>query len=306
MTSGYQGEPSFVDHTSSEILSASASEIQKDHADRPLGDGDCARIWQHNSFPEVELFHGSYQKYQFARHFHRVPAMGVVDRGMMSTYCQHGNHVLGAGTVLLFNPGEIHAPAAAGTSGWSFRMFYLDEAFLKSISLNDSMHTLRFKRPFVQDSKLASELFRLHRAMERGGDRLFFESHFVSIFSMLSERHAEPTCFHPETKLDKVAIRNALEYIEMNCHRNLSLAELADLSSYSYSHFLRIFKKALGLTPHAYLIQFRVELATTLLRSGTALADVANALGFTDQSHFTRKFKRVLGVTPGQYAASWT
>jgi AraC-like DNA-binding protein len=96
----------------------------------------------------------------------------------------------------------------------------------------------------------------------------------------------------------------ALDYMEANYDRNLSLDELAGLSSYSASHFLRTFRDVVGLTPHAYLTQFRIELATTLLRSGTPLIDIAQLVGFTDQSHFTRKFKRILGVTPGQYALS--
>lgn len=81
----------------------------------------------------------------------------------------------------------------------------------------------------------------------------------------------------------------------------LSLEELANLSPFSASRFPRMFRNIVGLTPHAYLTQFRIELATSLLRSGTPLIDVANTLGFTDQSHFTKKFKCILGITSGQY-----
>ncbi|GGG72211.1 AraC family transcriptional regulator [Edaphobacter dinghuensis] len=285
----------------SQILSAFESEVQHDHGDRPLMDGDRARIWRHAGLDGVELFQGSYQNYEFARHFHRVPAIGVVDRGAMSFYCRSANHVLGRGTVLLLNPGETHAPSPADSLGWSFRVFYLDKTFLKSMASDASMQTLRFKQPFVEDRELASSLFRLHVALERDGDRLHFESLLCSIFSRAVERYSESVNRDAEPELDKTSIGTALQYMEANYRQNLSLAELAALSPYGASHFLRMFKEIVGLTPRDYLTQFRIEMATSLLQLGMPLVDVAYMAGFTDQSHFTKKFKRVLGVTPGQY-----
>ena len=287
-----------------QIQEAVASEIQRDHGDRPLTQGDHARIWRHDRLDGVELFQGSYKSYQFAKHFHRVPAFGVVDRGSMSSYCRHENHVLGTGTVLLLNPGEIHAPAPADSPGWSFRMFYLEEALFRSMSLNFSLQDLRFQQPFVQDSQLASSLFQLHLELEEAGDRLHFESVLLSIFSQLAERHSEALSPSSQLKPDKARIDVAREYLEANYDQNLSLAELAAVSSLSASHFLRMFRDTVGLTPHAYLTQVRIEYATSLLRAGTPLVDVANRVGFTDQSHFTKKFKRIFGVTPGQYSAT--
>jgi AraC-like DNA-binding protein len=285
----------------SQIINAFESEIQCDHGDRPLGVGDFAQLWRHANFPEIELFHGSYQNYQFARHFHRVVAIGIVDRGAMSSYCRRGNHIVGTGTVILLNPGEIHAPAPAGTSGWGFRMIYVDEAFLRSISGNSAMRSLRFKQPFVQDRELASTLFQLHFEMKNSGDRLRFEPLLISIFSQLAERHLEGADSADEPQPDKTAIDKARQYLEANYRQNLSVGELARHSPYGASHFLRMFRESVGLTPHAYLTQYRIELATSLLRSGMSLVDIANIVGFTDQSHFTKKFKRILGITPGQY-----
>jgi AraC-like DNA-binding protein len=67
---------------------------------------------------------------------------------------------------------------------------------------------------------------------------------------------------------------------------------------------LRSFAHEVGLPPHAYRMQRRVELARTLIADGTALADAAISAGFSDQSHKTRAFVRLLGVTPAGYAVS--
>ena len=66
-------------------------------------------------------------------------------------------------------------------------------------------------------------------------------------------------------------------------------------------HLLRVFKRATGLTPHAFHVQHRVERAKSLLRSGLPIVQVAADTGFVDQSHFTRAFKHLVGATPGQY-----
>ena len=64
---------------------------------------------------------------------------------------------------------------------------------------------------------------------------------------------------------------------------------------------IRAFRTATGLTPHAYLINAKVNRGRQLLNQGQALAQVAYQLGFADQSHFQRVFKAHVGVTPGQY-----
>lgn len=284
------------------ILRATESEILRDHSDRPLSRGDVARIWRNTGLEGVEIFQGAYRNYQFARHFHRIPAIGVVVAGSMSSYLRGRNHVLDAGTIILLNPGETHAPAPAGTSGWSFRMFYLEEKLFESLTQSTSVRDLRFHQPFIQDNLLASNLLRLHLELEYPGDKLHFESQLLSIFSHLIERHS--TMHAPRAKLgfDNAGIDLARQYLEANYSRNPSLKELAELSPFSASHFLRTFRASVGLTPHAYITQLRIERAAALLRTGIPPVEVAVRTGFVDQSHLTRQFKRIFGITPGQYA----
>lgn len=295
---------SIVCFTSSHPVASPASEILRDHKEGPLQKEDHAKLWHHTSLREVELFHGSYRKYQFARHFHRVPAIGVVDRGAMRTFCRGEEHLLGPGTVLLLNSGEIHAPAPAGESGWSFRMFYLAPSFFAALSPGNRPDVAVFKQAFVPDRELANKLFHLHVALESKGQRLEFESSFASIFHDLANRYVDTRPTDPDVKADNTAVDSALQYLEANCHRNLSLDELSQHSPYGVSHFTRVFQKTVGLTPHAYLLQLRVERAKSLVQSGVPITDASDALGFVDQSHLTRHFKRILGVTPGQYARS--
>lgn len=297
------GDPSPSPNTP-HILKASKSEIQRDHSDRPLSQGDYAKIWRNTSLEGVEIFQGFYRNYQFARHFHRIPAIGVVASGSMSSYFCGQNHVVGAGTIILLNPGETHAPAPAGSSGWSFRMFYLDGTLFESLTQSIAAHGLRFRQPFVQDNLLASSLLRLHLELEYPGEKLRFESQLLSIFSHLTERHSTMQAPRAKPESDNASIDLARQYLEANYNRNPSLKELAGLSSFSASHFLRTFRETVGLTPHAYMTQLRIERAAALLRMGIPPIEVAVRTGFVDQSHLTRQFKRIFGITPGRYALS--
>jgi AraC-like DNA-binding protein len=96
-------------------------------------------------------------------------------------------------------------------------------------------------------------------------------------------------------------LREALAYIEANCDRSVSLAELAEVSALSVSRFATVFRKQVGLSPYKYLCEVRVRRAQTLLLAGVPGSVVATEVGFFDQSHLARHFKRFCGVTPSAF-----
>jgi len=102
------------------------------------------------------------------------------------------------------------------------------------------------------------------------------------------------------------AVAEAVRYIQDNYSREVTLSDIAAAVHLSPFHLTRLFKQTLGVSPHQYLIQVRVNSARSLLTAGSgerSLAEVASAVGFADQSHLTRHFKRLLGVTPKQLRA---
>ncbi len=272
---------------------------------RPLGSGDRARIWRHPELENVEVLQGSYGNYEFAQHFHTVPAIGVVDRGTMSSYCQSATHILPTGTVLLLNPGEVHAPKPATENGWGFRMIYLENGFFQSRREDFGSGVPRFVKPFVQDDALAASLLRLHRKLEKDADTLNIEDDLADVFTHLGERHVCEPRNDSTTRDERGKIIRVKDYLHGYYRKNISVEELAEIAQLSRFHLMRTFRRDVGLSPHAYLTQLRVEAAKKLLSEGASIVDVASDTGFTDQSHFTRHFKRITGVTPGQYLPLW-
>ncbi len=102
--------------------------------------------------------------------------------------------------------------------------------------------------------------------------------------------------------LPKRILRRVCERIEANLHTDLSLDALALESGYSRAHFLRMFRGAMGLTPHQYVLECRLRHAKECLRSkNTNIIDVAAICGFASQSHMTSVFRKHLARTPAEY-----
>lgn len=101
--------------------------------------------------------------------------------------------------------------------------------------------------------------------------------------------------------LSASTLRQVTQYIQEHLHQDLKLIEISAIAQLSPYHFLRLFKQCMGITPHQYILQCRIEQAKYLLQnSNMSIAEIATRTGFSDQSHLTRCFKRRLGVTPKQ------
>ncbi|MFT5852615.1 MAG: AraC family transcriptional regulator, partial [Colwellia sp.] len=92
------------------------------------------------------------------------------------------------------------------------------------------------------------------------------------------------------------------DYMQANFHRQVYLAQLADLAQLSEYHFCRMFKQSLAQTPQAYLLAIRIEEVKLRIRSKQDnVADIALQCGFSNQSHMGRYFKKLVGISPRQY-----
>ena len=101
-------------------------------------------------------------------------------------------------------------------------------------------------------------------------------------------------------------LRHVLEYVEAHLDEDLSLAELAAVAGFSLSHFKPLFKQAVGMPAHRFVLERRVERARALLQEGQkSMGEIALESGFSHASHMARCVRRVLGLSPSQVAGSF-
>ena len=98
------------------------------------------------------------------------------------------------------------------------------------------------------------------------------------------------------------AMRRVREFVEVHLGESIDLSMLAGVAGLSVHHFARQFKQSIGVTPHHYLTQKRVERAQEMLvQTDLSLAEIAFAVGFFDQGHLARHFRHMLGTTPREF-----
>ncbi|SFI75506.1 AraC-type DNA-binding protein [Treponema bryantii] len=98
------------------------------------------------------------------------------------------------------------------------------------------------------------------------------------------------------------AIDNALHYIRENYSENLSLGIILQLTNYSKSHFIRLFKECTGMNVSEYINKYRIEKACLdLIYTNNNITEIATASGFNNIQYFSRKFKEYMKCTPKQY-----
>ena len=93
-----------------------------------------------------------------------------------------------------------------------------------------------------------------------------------------------------------------MTYINEHFSKHLTVSDLANLVGVSQFHFIRIFKKETGFTPHEYIINTRISAAQYLLiNTSLSIKDICYNTGFSNESVFCSAFKKHQGMTPTQY-----
>ena len=156
-----------------------------------------------------------------------------------------------------------------------------------------------------QDSQLHHIAMLLLAELQSDGimGRLYVES-LTQVLVIHLLRHystfTQPITFENRS-LTHTRLQQAIDYIHAHLDRDLSLVEIARVINISPTYFASLFKRAMGISPHKYVVQQRVERAKLLLsKTDLAIADIALEVGFSNQSHLTRHFKGLTGVTPRQ------
>lgn len=242
----------------------------------------------------------------YARHAHETFSIGLITGGA-SEYLNSGKrqHVR-AGSVVLMNPGDVHACNPLGDEPWAYRMFHVDCAWLGKLQQELDGGADAAFRPYAamasDDPALYAGLAALYDAcVDPDLDTLARHSAAVGFFTTLHET-LQPVATPPAPADDQ--LRRAADYIEAHCMRPLKLEEICAAAGLSPSHLIRSFKARYGMTPHAWLVNCRIQLCRRRLKEGAPIADVALAAGFADQAHLQRAFKLHVAATPGQYRSS--
>jgi AraC family transcriptional regulator len=136
--------------------------------------------------------------------------------------------------------------------------------------------------------------------------RMLVETSSLLLAARLAHTHSETELIRrpisSRHRLDDRRLRRVLAYIEDHLAENITVADLANVACLSIFHFTRAFSAAMGVPPHRYVSQRRLESAKVTIATGRAsLHEIALDCQFSSETSFTRAFRRAIGMTPAAY-----
>ena len=156
----------------------------------------------------------------------------------------------------------------------------------------------------LRDTPLADRLIRMHAALQdASADPLLKQARVMELFESLFARLLKPSPQVISGTLLPQQLLRVRDFMEAHLCDKITLEDLALLLSLDRFRFLKLFKRTVGMTPHAWLLRLRLERAVELIKMkhDMSITDIAHAVGFFDQSHFTRAFRAAYGVTPARF-----
>jgi AraC-like DNA-binding protein len=279
------------------MSAAAAGVLYVVDVDEPLPDSCQVVAWK-PAVPGIsEVFHASIVNYRYPTHCHDTWTVLIVDHGAIRYDLDTRHHGAVRQTVSVLPPGVAHnGYPSQRSAGFRKRNLYLDSDFLPHHLVGHAIDASTF-----QDAALRNAINTLHTRLVTP-DPLDVETRLA----LLAERFRHRLQSRPPAVRDaEPPIAGRLrEYLTDHLTTDVTLKDAAQRFDRSVPHLIRSFTRRYRISPHAYVIGCRVEMARKLLLQGMPPARVAPEAGFHDQAHLTRHFTRHVSVPPARYAAS--
>ncbi len=233
----------------------------------------------------------------YAKHSHDTLCISIIKKGKIGIEF-HNKEIqyLEPNNLVIYNPLQVHVSKKTNVKSYGYYALHLYEDWIIKIFKN-----IYFEKNVINDKSKYNEFLILCENLQNN-NALNKEKRIYDFFNEIVKVHA--------SKISKLKKQNnhfldlVKEYIEVNISNDITLNDLSNEVGYSKEHIIRLFKKEFGLTPHAFLINKKVNMAKKRLLNDETIATVSSNSGFYDQSHFLRNFKKMFGISPKNYKMS--
>jgi AraC-like DNA-binding protein len=274
------------------------------------GPGHEVRAWRPGVAGVHEVLHARFAEHGYPPHTHATWTVLVVDAGAISYALDRRTHGTVGADVTVLPPHVVHDGRPAGAAGFVKRVLYLEPGVLP-----DELIGRAVDRPTIRDAGLRRAIGALHDGLVPGTDiaaRRPTDPHILDADSRvalvaerlagwLARRRPQAAAAVPGAARRRLA-SELRDLMDADVAGGVVLADAARELGADPAVLVRAFSATFGITPHAYLVGRRLELARDLLLDGVRPAAAATEAGFYDQAHLTRHFRRFLATTPGRFA----
>ena len=269
-------------------------------------------IYKFERYPDrnFPVYSSAQQKKELlvAPHFHDDMEFMLIQSGEVTVSIGMEKYRFCNNEILYLSPRTVHQ-AVSDTPDASLSGFVFHPSLIKSY-LSEDGGSLLFacgnNMIFSEKNTLYEELSKiLKRTISIFHERpstykLEMTAHILLLLSLLSRNSAVSDC---EKKDLFRRIGPAVEYIDQNYNRRISVSDLSRLINVCDDHFIRMFKAATSRTPAAYITDVRLHQALRLLSlHQDSISEISDRTGFSSIQYFSRIFKERMGLSPSEYA----
>lgn len=191
-----------------------------------------------------------------------------------------------------------------------FLVLSMEPAFFTRMAIEaGNLENIEIKPRFAAPDPLIQQIgLALQTELEShdGVSSIYIESltttlciHLLKYYCVISDNKFDN---HDHKGLSHWKLKQVISYIHENLDKDLSLLDISATVGMSMYYFSRQFKQSIGLAPHQYVMNCRIERAKKLLsKTNQTIEQISSQVGFQSQSHFTNVFRKFTGVTPRVY-----
>ncbi|XCP83513.1 AraC family transcriptional regulator [Roseburia hominis] len=229
----------------------------------------------------------------------------ISGKGMLYSHSTNGEiheYHLEANQGFLICPGQINLYTADEKDPWTYVWIEFDGMRAEECLLQAG---LKQDQPIYQPRSIEEGELLRNRMMYFSENSARSPIHLVGCLYLLLDELIEFSRSRQsieEKKQQDFYINEAVVYIQQNCHRELTVDEVAGFCKLNRNYFSRKFKKAMGCTPQEFMIRQRLTNAAELMRlTDLPIKTVAAQCGYPNQFHFSQAFKKYYGLPPQEW-----
>ena len=235
-----------------------------------------------NILDNLELFSSENENEYFPFHFHDYYCVSLITNGTEILRNTDQTFLAPAGTISVTQANEVHRNSSLSDTGYSYKTLYVNPDVLTYFNQGRKVQALE---RVIEDPLLFQQLLSVFNGKP--------VKSIARLINYVSQPHESSLIERNFELIDEIIESRSMEVID-----TAWLAKQFHLSAF---HFIRLFRKAKGITPQAYIAVYRLSKSKKMLLSDVPVAHIAYELGFHDPSHFTHRFRQFFGVTPSQY-----
>lgn len=253
--------------------------------------------------------------YDVPLHWHNEMEIIYVKKGKGRVTIDFETHYVEGGDIVILLPGQLHGISQLDHYSMEYENIIFSTEMLLSRhkdSLNSEFFdpflsgNIAFDNIITRDHEIYPQLSAcLNKADQvcstfEKGYKLALKGYLFEFFFVIF-RHSDDAVPEKSNKhLNK--IKEILKFIETNYHEPITIEDIASLSGFSASHFMRFFKNSMGTSFIDYLNDYRLSMASRMLMSSDdTILNIAADCGYDNLSYFNRLFKRRYGMPPSHY-----